>query len=179
MKTRCGIALVVIAALCISASAQENTVDDWYKKAMELYINGSYEDAISAYNKSIEIDPQNSTLWISKASALRDSGKFPQAIEAYGKAAELNPQEMGIWTIQGFLLSELGKEARPMRPTIKQFRPIPTAPEPGATKLKPSITWAGMTKQSGPTRSPSRSQKILLTQIPQTPIPGRAKAMCS
>ena len=92
-----------------SSVAQENTADYWYKKAMERYINGSYEDAISAYNKAIEIDPQNSTIWRSIAIAFRDYGKFPLAIEAYGRAAELNPQEKGIWNIQGFLLSELGR----------------------------------------------------------------------
>ena len=81
MKTRFVVALLAIAMLCACALAQENTANDRYKKAMELYLNGSYEDAISAYNKAIEIDPQNSTLWRSKASALRDNGKFPEAIE--------------------------------------------------------------------------------------------------
>ncbi len=109
MKFGFAIVLLAVALLCVCALAQENTANDWHKKAMEMHLNGSYEDAISAYDKAIEIDPQNSTLWRSKAIALRDSGRFPEAIEAYGRAAELNPQENGIWNIQGFLLSELGR----------------------------------------------------------------------
>jgi len=64
MKAGFAIALLAIAMLCVSALAQENTANDRYKKAMELYLNGSYEDAISTYNKAIEIDPENSTLAI-------------------------------------------------------------------------------------------------------------------
>ncbi len=93
----------------ISAAAQEDEKDDWYKNAFELYMNGSFQDAISAYDKALEADPQNSTIWQSKAAALRDNGELPEAIEAYGRAAELNPQERGIWNIQGFLLFELGR----------------------------------------------------------------------
>ena len=50
MKTRFAIALLALAMLCASSLAQENTAEDWYKKGRDLAKNGSYEEAVFAYN---------------------------------------------------------------------------------------------------------------------------------
>ena len=63
MKAVFAIALLAIAMLCASAMAQENTADDWYKKGRDLAKNGSYEEAVIAYNRAIELEPNNATFY--------------------------------------------------------------------------------------------------------------------
>ncbi len=54
MKTGFAIALLALAMLCTSVLAQENTAAYWVEKGNELVDNGSYEEALTKYNKGPE-----------------------------------------------------------------------------------------------------------------------------
>jgi tetratricopeptide (TPR) repeat protein len=54
-------------------------------------LNKSIE-AIKAFDKTIEINPQNSDAWYNKAVILNKLSKSAEAINAYEKAIEINPQ---------------------------------------------------------------------------------------
>jgi len=117
MKTGFVIALLAIATLCASAMAQENTAEDWYKKGLELDKKGSYEEAVKAYDKAIEIAPQNATFWFAKGQSLLSTTYGPigirgqertaaeeTAIEAYDKAVQIDPNDTDAWICKGFIL---------------------------------------------------------------------------
>lgn len=53
----------MLAMLCICAAAREKTADDWYKEGRDLDRNGSYEEAVLAYNKAIELEPNNAMFY--------------------------------------------------------------------------------------------------------------------
>jgi superkiller protein 3 len=53
-----------------------------------------YDEAIAAYNKAIEINPQYSYAWADKGKALVKLGKSEKAITAYDKALEINPRNL-------------------------------------------------------------------------------------
>jgi len=59
-KAGAGLALVLLAlaALCSYAAAQENTTDDWTDRAEELANNSSFEEAISALDEALKVDPE-------------------------------------------------------------------------------------------------------------------------
>jgi tetratricopeptide (TPR) repeat protein len=44
-----------------------------------------------AFDKAIEINPQNSLAWYNKGITLRHLNKYEEAIKAYEKAIESNP----------------------------------------------------------------------------------------
>ncbi len=70
MKAVFAVALLAVAMLCASSMAQENTAEGWYKKSQELQRNGSYDEAVKALDKALEIAPSNATLWLAKGQGL-------------------------------------------------------------------------------------------------------------
>jgi tetratricopeptide (TPR) repeat protein len=53
-----------------STVAQENTAEDWYKTGQYLNGNGSWEEAVKAYDRAIDLEPNNATLYIAKVNNL-------------------------------------------------------------------------------------------------------------
>jgi len=71
------------------AVAQSTNV--WFHKGSELMSSGKYNEAIKAYDKTIEINPQDSYAWYNKGFALSYLNEPDEAIKAYNKAIEINP----------------------------------------------------------------------------------------
>jgi len=78
--------------LCFSALCKEQTTRAWYSKGIFGVRLRRYEEAIQAFDKAIELDPNYARALYSKGSALYDQGKYNEAIEAYDKAIEIEPQ---------------------------------------------------------------------------------------
>ena len=70
---------------------------------------GKYDEAIKAYDKAIEINPQDSKAWYGKGAVLGLSSKYNEAIKAFDKAIEINPQDSMSWDGKGFALNKLSK----------------------------------------------------------------------
>ena len=109
------IVLMALAMLCVSAVAQENTTDYWVTKANDLRLNGSTDEAISAYDRALQIDPANDTVWTYKALELAFSGRDEESLRASEKALaildeklKMNPQDAWTWMKKGRALSSLG-----------------------------------------------------------------------
>ncbi|WP_406661686.1 tetratricopeptide repeat protein [Methanolobus sp. ZRKC3] len=49
-----------------------------------------YEEAIEAFEKAIDINPDDAYAWYLKGSALNSLGRDEEAVEAYEKAKELD-----------------------------------------------------------------------------------------
>jgi tetratricopeptide (TPR) repeat protein len=82
---------------------------EWFIQGLNLSKVGRYEEAIQAFGKAIEIDPQDAVAWIFKGDALSELGRYDEAIQAYEKAIEIDPQDADAWYSKGAALSELGK----------------------------------------------------------------------
>jgi tetratricopeptide (TPR) repeat protein len=74
----------------------------------ELYENGQYEEAIQAYDKAIEEDPDSSEAYNNKCSALHEIGKYEESIQACDKAIELNPNFNESYNWKGSSLKLIG-----------------------------------------------------------------------
>jgi hypothetical protein len=55
----------------------------WYKKGIELHENGKYQDAISCYDKAIEINPKFAKAWYNKGVTLHKLGKYSEARNSF------------------------------------------------------------------------------------------------
>lgn len=125
---RAGFALLLTAfiLLCVFATAQEDSTnyvdkktDYWYQRGLQSAGERSYKDALLAYDKAIQIDPENVGAWDGKALVLRslsfaenDTDKYNESLEAYDKAIELydrkieaNPKDTNALYYKGLALT--------------------------------------------------------------------------
>lgn len=119
--------LISLATLVVCAIAQgsdsnytSNKADYWYKKGLMLAGAGSYDEAFRAYDKAIQIDPDNAGAWNGEALTLRalsfsrhDLHEYNESLKASDNAAELydkaikaNPQDANNWYFKGLTLSD-------------------------------------------------------------------------
>jgi len=105
--TKLALVLLAIIALCTCAAAQE-TADDWYKKGLDLDRNGSYEEAVFAYNRAIEIEPNNATFYTAKVPSLNmvafianNQSKRNESLESIDKALLIDPKDPVAWELKG------------------------------------------------------------------------------
>jgi tetratricopeptide (TPR) repeat protein len=91
-----------------SAQCQQ-TAEDSFDKGTVLSNQGKYDDAIKAFDKAIELDPQNETAWKTEGEIFHQNGKYNEAVQAYDKAIEIEPGDFGAWHNKGVDLDLLGK----------------------------------------------------------------------
>jgi tetratricopeptide (TPR) repeat protein len=85
------------------------TADDWYKKGYALAKQGKYDDAIQAFDKAIQLNPNFANAWNNKGWILAKQGKYDDAIQACDKAIQLAPKNDSVWSIKGYALAKQGK----------------------------------------------------------------------
>ena len=67
----------------------KNTGEAWKSKGHTIDGQGKYDEAIQAYDKAIEINPQDADAWNSKGIVLKLFGRTTEADSAFAKAKEL------------------------------------------------------------------------------------------
>ena len=75
-----------------------------------LYELSRYEDAISSYNKALEIKPDYHEAWTNRGTALSALGQKKAAIASYDKTIEIKPDDHVAWTNRGTALDDLGQQ---------------------------------------------------------------------
>ena len=65
-------AFILLLALMTSAQCQQ-TAEDWLYKGIALDGQGKFDDAIQAYDKAIELDPQYADAWYNRGVGLISS----------------------------------------------------------------------------------------------------------
>ncbi len=110
--TKAALALAVLSALCMASAAQENSAEILYQRGQELMENGSYFESIAAFDRAIEIDPENASIWMGKGDALIRMGNYNESTKIYEKALVLadaatkdNPQDSRAWFVEGQILA--------------------------------------------------------------------------
>jgi len=112
-SVRSAISLIALVALCSGGTlAQEKTADDWLNIAYGLSANGSYEEAIQAYDKVLEIDPRNDSALINKGHALEfwALDLYNEALVITTEILEENPNDPLAWQGKGAALSCLNRQ---------------------------------------------------------------------
>jgi len=71
----------------------------------------TFENALNAYGKAIELNPKDAVLWFEEGVVLNKLGKANEALKAFDKSIEINPDSTGAWYEKGLITKELGNEA--------------------------------------------------------------------
>ena len=88
------------------------TSDDdnyWYGMGNARAKEGDNEDALIAYDKALEVDPNHVSAWNNKGIILSRLEKFEEAIECYDKAIEIEPQYANAWYNKANALRNFGQ----------------------------------------------------------------------
>ncbi|MDD1757109.1 MAG: tetratricopeptide repeat protein [Methanotrichaceae archaeon] len=99
------VVVVAIASIALSIPAfGQTTAEDWFNKGMNLSNQSKYGDALVAFDKAIELNPQYADAWRIKGAILTCLGKYDEAIKDLDKAIQMDPQDALVWTNIGFTL---------------------------------------------------------------------------
>lgn len=78
-------------------------------KGCELKAQGRYKEAISNYDKVLEINSNNIASWNNKGECLNILGRIDEALNCLDKALETDPQNVDALNNKGISLSMLGR----------------------------------------------------------------------
>ncbi len=81
---------------------------------------GRYEEAAAAYQKAIELKPDEATYYNNMGNALAKLGKIPEAMAAYAKSASLDPANAAnAWRNAGIVLYNANRMKEAIEPLRK------------------------------------------------------------
>lgn len=79
-------------------TVEAETVLRAWERAASLQGQGRLEEAIRAYDRALELDPEFAHAWDNKGDALFDLGRIEDAIHAYEQAVRLSPSHAVYWS---------------------------------------------------------------------------------
>jgi len=83
-----------------AVAVKELSAVDWFEKGVKFY-PGNLKEAINAYNKAIQLNPQYAEAYIGRGASYDDLGNFQQAINDFSKAIELKPRSAEAYYYRG------------------------------------------------------------------------------
>lgn len=92
----------------LAPSTEQTEAENYLSQGIALGEQGRYDEAVQAFNKAIEINPQYEAAWYLKGAALDRQGRYDEAIQACDMAIDINPQDADAWNIKGMVLEDLG-----------------------------------------------------------------------
>ncbi|MFX1563244.1 MAG: tetratricopeptide repeat protein [Promethearchaeota archaeon] len=81
----------------------------WNEKGLELLRKGKLHDALVAFNRAIQIQPEFPLPWLNRGVTLRQLKRYQEALESYERALQLKPEFASIWFNIGNVLLDLGR----------------------------------------------------------------------
>jgi len=83
------------------------TAIDWYNRGVFL-VDKNNQEAIEAFQKSVELDPNNADSWKAMGWCLNEIGKHSEAVSAYDQALQINPDDPELWHRKGLVFARAG-----------------------------------------------------------------------
>lgn len=79
------------------------TAIQWFNKGYDYDLKEDYDNAIFAYTKAIELNPEDADAYTNRGVIYDIQGKYDLAIVDYTKAIELNPEDADAYTNRGVI----------------------------------------------------------------------------
>ena len=97
-RSKCGVTLVEAyerltgKAAVRPASRAELDAVDWTNKGISLDTLERLEEALSCYDRALELNPHFEWAWNNKGAVLDKLGRLEQALACYDRVLEMNPR---------------------------------------------------------------------------------------
>jgi tetratricopeptide (TPR) repeat protein len=83
------------------------TKEEWNKEGNTLYKLKRYEEALTAYEQAIRLDPNLAYVYNNKGKTLNELKRYEEALTAYKQAIRLDPNLAYVYNNKGKTLNEL------------------------------------------------------------------------
>jgi tetratricopeptide (TPR) repeat protein len=127
--------LVLATALTLVILPAGTTAGDnfdainWYNKGVELAETGNYQEALTATEKSLDIQPNFSLAWTSKSGILVMLGRYSEALQSSERAITLRPDDVYAYCNRADALIGLGRYDEAVQAAEKVLTISPGLPE--------------------------------------------------
>jgi tetratricopeptide (TPR) repeat protein len=95
-------ALIFILMVPVCAGANE-TSTDWFMKGLDLYNQDKIDESLQAYNRALELDPNDYEAWNNKGIDEGLLGKYDDALVSFGNAVAINESYAEAWYNMGVI----------------------------------------------------------------------------
>jgi tetratricopeptide (TPR) repeat protein len=82
---------------------------EWFEQGFATAASGNFSDAVTAYTKAVENNPEFAAAYRNRGIAYTNLGKHNQAILDYNKAIKINPKQAAAYNNRGTAYGNLGK----------------------------------------------------------------------
>ncbi|MDF5716729.1 MAG: tetratricopeptide repeat protein [Rhizonema sp. NSF051] len=101
------IGIGIFTSIYIVQAINSANATELYKQANTLYELQRYKDALSTYEKILQIRPDYALAWNGQAKALSELKEYKEALVAYDKAIQIKPNYLDAWSGRAFALFKL------------------------------------------------------------------------
>jgi tetratricopeptide (TPR) repeat protein len=84
---------------------------EWFDRGNELLELGRFEDAISSFDRVIQLEPKDYETWCNRGFALGNLGRDDEAIYSYKQATKIKPNDDATWLYLSYFLKGIGRYA--------------------------------------------------------------------
>ncbi len=102
----------------------------WVERGDYLLQRQHFREAIAAYDRALQRQPEDATLWMKQGMAYDGIQQFENAIAAYQKATQHAPNDASVWLKLGVLLENLNRPEEALGVYVK------------VVELQPDNVWA-------------------------------------
>ncbi len=111
--------LLLLAAGCATMQTDLNDAGAYNKRGVAYARKGQYDQAISDFNKALEINPRYATAYYNRGVAYARKGQYDQAISDFTKALEINPRYATAYYNRGLPIRIRANMTKPGRMCIR------------------------------------------------------------
>ncbi|MEI6876088.1 MAG: tetratricopeptide repeat protein [Spirochaetota bacterium] len=116
--------------LAIPAAGAPTTKEAWIALGNDQMDAQRYAEAIIAYQKALELDPNNVDVRVDMGTCYRGVGQSEKALEEYRKGIAINPRHPNAWRNSGVVLSsDLHRNAEAIAAFQKYLEVFPGSPD--------------------------------------------------
>jgi tetratricopeptide (TPR) repeat protein len=83
------------------------SIEDWFNQGLQSASRGELEQAITAWDKALELDPNLAQAWHNRGSALGHLGRLEESLASFERAIAINPEDFRAWNDCGHALYNL------------------------------------------------------------------------
>ena len=113
---------------------------------LEIYKNlDKYEEAVSYYNKTIQINPNFIGAYNNLGNVFKNLGEYKKAIKCYTRAAQINPNNSDVFNNLGLSYWKIGKTKLAVDSYQKSFVQRSKINLEVENKLRPATTFFSLT----------------------------------
>lgn len=82
------------------------TAEDYLQQGNAFYLERRYEDAVTAFSKAIQLNPDLVDAWLSRAKTFRRLKRYDEALADNEKVIQIAPTNLWGWLGKGFVLRD-------------------------------------------------------------------------